>query len=296
MSCGGCPSPASISIADEVARLSAKAEAAAARIYAKLTPWQKTQVARHPDRPLPPISRPDQGFHPARRRPPLATTRRSSAGSAASAAAVMVIGPEKGRDTEGRVKHNFGMARPEGYRKALRLMHMADKFRLPVITLVDTPGAFPGSMPRRAARPRPSRAAIEACLDLRCRSSPTSSARAARAGRSRSAAGQPGDHAGACGLYGDLAGGLRLDPVARRREGAGGGGGVEHHRRMTCAGSSSSTGSCPSPGRRASGPGGDDRGGGRCDRPALAPLTQTPEALKARRRKKFLAMGKMGLS
>ena len=82
---------------------------------------------------------------------------------------VVVIGHEKGTDTDGRVRHNFGMANPEGYRKAVRLMQLAERFGLPVITLVDTPGAYPGSAPRSAARPRRSPARSRRACRSRCR-------------------------------------------------------------------------------------------------------------------------------
>ena len=116
--------------------------------FAKLTPWQKVQLARHPDRPhggeyLDDAHRPSSRRWPATA--PSPRTAPSSAGSAGSAASrVVAIAHEKGGDTEARVRHNFGMARPEGYRKAQRLMQLAERFRLPVLTFVDTAGAYPG--------------------------------------------------------------------------------------------------------------------------------------------------------
>jgi acetyl-CoA carboxylase carboxyl transferase subunit alpha len=138
---------ASASLTDEVAKLQQKAHQALVDTYAKLTPWQKTQVARHPDRPhcLDYVRALIEDFTP------LAGDRYFSEDAAIMGGLgrfrgrpVVVIGNEKGSDTESRIKHNFGMARPEGYRKAVRLMDLADKFALPVITLVDTAGAYPG--------------------------------------------------------------------------------------------------------------------------------------------------------
>ena len=137
----------SVSIDDEVSKLEAKAHAALQEIYTKLTPWQKTQVARHPDRPhcLDYIEALIEDFVP------LAGDRYFAEDNAIIGGvgrfrgrAVVVIGHEKGNDTQSRIKHNFGMARPEGYRKAVRLMRMAEKFSMPVLTFVDTAGAYPG--------------------------------------------------------------------------------------------------------------------------------------------------------
>ncbi len=137
----------SVHIEDELSRLEAKAKEALEETYAELTPWQKTQVARHPERPhfRHYIDGMVDDFTP------LAGDRafgedQAIVGGIGSlrGRAVLVIGHEKGSDTEGRIKHNFGMARPEGYRKAVRLMELADRFGLPVVTLIDTAGAYPG--------------------------------------------------------------------------------------------------------------------------------------------------------
>lgn len=136
-----------VNIADEVTRLQTKVEKLLTSTYGKLSPWQKTQVARHPERPH------AQNYINALMTDfvPLDGDRLFAEDAAILGGigrfrgqSVCVIGTEKGSDTEGRVKHNFGMARPEGYRKAQRLMKLADRFHLPVITLVDTPGAYPG--------------------------------------------------------------------------------------------------------------------------------------------------------
>ncbi|MBN9025657.1 MULTISPECIES: acetyl-CoA carboxylase carboxyltransferase subunit alpha [Kaistia] len=136
-----------VAVGDEISRLEAKAGQALAEIYAKLTPWQKTQVARHPDRPhfVEYAKRLITDFTP------LAGDRKFAEDQAIIAGfgrfrgrPVAVMGQEKGHDTETRLRHNFGMARPEGYRKAVRIMELAERFSLPVIALVDTAGAYPG--------------------------------------------------------------------------------------------------------------------------------------------------------
>ena len=136
-----------LDIAEETQRLEQRIERSLTQIYAKLTPWQRVQVARHPNRPraLDAIGLLIDDFTP------LAGDRLFGEDQAIiggigrfQGRSVVVIGQEKGGDTASRVKRNFGMAHPEGYRKAMRLMDMADKFRLPVISFVDTPGAYPG--------------------------------------------------------------------------------------------------------------------------------------------------------
>ena len=136
-----------VDVAEEVARLEKRSAEALVEIYKKLTPWQKAQVARHPDRPH--CSQyVDALFDEFT---PLAGDRKFAEDAAVIAGfarfdgnPVAVIGQEKGSDTQSRLKHNFGMARPEGYRKAVRIMEMANRFGLPVITLVDTACAYPG--------------------------------------------------------------------------------------------------------------------------------------------------------
>ncbi len=136
-----------VSIDEEVGRLSARADEALVDIYRKLTPWQKTQVARHPQRPH--FS--DYVKDLVTEWTPLAGDRKFGEDSAVQAGfgringqSVAILGQEKGSSTETRLKHNFGMARPEGYRKAVRIMDMADRFGIPVISFVDTAGAYPG--------------------------------------------------------------------------------------------------------------------------------------------------------
>jgi acetyl-CoA carboxylase carboxyl transferase subunit alpha len=136
-----------VAIVDDINRLEAKAAEALKELYSKLTPWQKTLVARHPQRPhfLDYCKGLITDFTP------LAGDRKFSEDEAIVGGfgrfrgqPVCVLGQEKGSNTEARIRHNFGMARPEGYRKAVRLMEMADRFELPVLSFVDTAGAYPG--------------------------------------------------------------------------------------------------------------------------------------------------------
>jgi len=136
-----------VDVADEIARLEKRVSDALRDIYRQLTPWQKAQVARHPDRPhcLDYVATLFSDFTP------LAGDRSYGDDSAIVGGfarfrgePVAIIGQEKGSDTKSRLKHNFGMARPEGYRKAVRIMELAERFQIPMITLVDTAGAYPG--------------------------------------------------------------------------------------------------------------------------------------------------------
>jgi acetyl-CoA carboxylase carboxyl transferase subunit alpha len=158
-----------VSISEEVGRLEAKAAAALSDIYAALTPWQKTQVARHPQRP-----------HFVDYCAGLITEFTPMAGDRAFAEdeaivgglgrfngrPVCVLGQEKGSTTETRLRHNFGMAKPEGYRKAVRLMELADRFGLPVLAFVDTAGAFPGIEAEERGQAEAIARSTEACLAL----------------------------------------------------------------------------------------------------------------------------------
>ncbi|MBN7757965.1 acetyl-CoA carboxylase carboxyltransferase subunit alpha [Nitratireductor aquimarinus] len=136
-----------VDVADEIARLEKRSKDALIEIYRSLTPWQKAQVARHPDRPhcLDYVRGLFTDFTP------LAGDRAYGEDNAVIAGfarfngeSVAVLGQEKGNDTQSRLKHNFGMARPEGYRKAVRVMDLADRFGIPLISIVDTTGAYPG--------------------------------------------------------------------------------------------------------------------------------------------------------
>jgi acetyl-CoA carboxylase carboxyl transferase subunit alpha len=160
--------PEGINIADEVARLTVVADRQLRSTYARLTPWQKTQVARHPDRP----KAKDYIDTLITEFTPLAGDRAFADDAAVlggmgrfNGRPVMVLGTEKGTDTDSRVKHNFGMARPEGYRKARRLVELAGRFGLPVLSFVDTSGAFPGIDAEARGQAEAIARSIEACLE-----------------------------------------------------------------------------------------------------------------------------------
>ena len=136
-----------VDISEEIARLQKKSQALTKEIYAKLTPWQVAQVARHPQRPytLDYVNRLFTGFEELHGDRLFADDQSIVGGLARfNGESCMVIGHQKGRDTKEKIARNFGMPKPEGYRKALRLMKLAEKFNLPVFTFVDTPGAYPG--------------------------------------------------------------------------------------------------------------------------------------------------------
>lgn len=160
---------ASMTISDEVARLESKADSLLRQNYTRLTPWQKTQVARHPNRPhcLDYISQLITDFTPFAGDRGFAEDKAIIGGlGRLNDRPIMLIGQEKGADTEGRVRHNFGMARPEGYRKAVRLMDLAEKFKLPVVTLIDTPGAYPGVGAEERGQAEAIARSTDRCLSL----------------------------------------------------------------------------------------------------------------------------------
>ena len=161
---GGSPA-----LADEIGRIETRAKSALKELYASLTPWQKAMVARHPLRPhfKDYITGLVEDFSP------LAGDRAFGEDEAIVAGigrfrgiSVAVIGQEKGSDTESRIRHNFGMAMPEGYRKAVRVMEMADRFNMPVISFVDTAGAYPGIGAEERGQAEAIARSTEACLGL----------------------------------------------------------------------------------------------------------------------------------
>ena len=159
--------PEGMNIAEEVGRLTEKADKQLRATYAKLTAWQKTQVARHPDRPkaLDYIAQLITDFTPLAGDRAFANDEAIVGGLGRfEGRAVMVLGTEKGTETESRVKHNFGSAKPEGYRKARRLIELAGRFRLPLLTFVDTSGAFPGIDAEARGQAEAIARSIEACL------------------------------------------------------------------------------------------------------------------------------------
>src|SRR6187455_3313151 len=158
-----------VSVADEIARLEAKAAQTLAELYDNLTPWQKTQVARWPTRPhcLDYVAQLMTEFTP------FAGDRKFVDDDAIvggfgrfQGESICVVGQEKGSTTESRLKHNFGMAKPEGYRKAVRLMNMADHFGIPVLSLVDTAGAYPGIGAEERGQAEAIARSTQACLSL----------------------------------------------------------------------------------------------------------------------------------
>ena len=158
-----------VDIGNELARLEAKSADLLASTYAALTPWQKTQVARHPARPhfRDYVENIFTDFTPLGGDRLYGDDEAIQGGFARLGdRRVMVIGHEKGNDTESRLKHNFGMGKPEGYRKAIRLMELAGRFGLPVVTLVDTSGAFPGVEAEERGQAEAIARATEACLAL----------------------------------------------------------------------------------------------------------------------------------
>ena len=156
-------------ISGEIARIEAKANKLLTDTYARLTPWQKTQVARHPDRPhfgdL--VAAIVTDFLPLAGDRAFADDQAILGGfGRIDGRRVVVIGHEKGNDTASRLRHNFGMGKPEGYRKAIRLMDLADRFGLPVVTLVDTSGAFPGVQAEERGQAEAIARSTERCLSL----------------------------------------------------------------------------------------------------------------------------------
>ena len=163
------PNSGDVDIAEEVMRLQDKVQKLLRATYAKLTPWQRVLVARHAERP-----------HAQRYIDRLVTDYTALSGDRAfgedaavvgglgrlGGRSIVVLGQEKGEDTESRLKHNFGMARPEGYRKAQRLMQLADRFKLPVLTLVDTPGAYPGMDAEARGQAEAIARSIDTCLEI----------------------------------------------------------------------------------------------------------------------------------
>ncbi len=153
----------------EIDKLETKARDTLSDLYSKLTPWHKTQVARHPDRP----HFKDYVSAFITEYTPLAGDRYFGEDHAVLAGfgrfdgqAIAVIGHEKGSDTQSRLKHNFGMARPEGYRKAVRIMELADRFDIPVLTLVDTAGAYPGVGAEERGQAEAIARSTEVCLKI----------------------------------------------------------------------------------------------------------------------------------
>ena len=203
---------------EEVAKLEAKSAKTLADLYAALTPWQKIQVARVQNRPhfydyvkgliadFTPLSGDRKFGEDAAIVDGLGRFRGDP---------ICIIGHEKGEDTTSRLKHNFGMPRPEGYRKAVRLMELADKFGLPVIALVDTAGAWPGIDAEERGQAEAIARATDASLMLGVPNVAVDRRRGRLGRRARHCGLQQGADARALDLYRRLAGSRRLDPLAR---------------------------------------------------------------------------------
>ncbi len=158
-----------VDLSSDIDRLESKAARLLRETYAKLTPWQKAQVARHPERPhfKDYVEGITEDFVPLAGDRAFAEDAAIIGGLARiDGRRVMLIGHEKGADTASRLKHNFGMAKPEGYRKAIRMMQLANRFGLPVVSLVDTPGAFPGVQAEERGQAEAIARATEQCLEL----------------------------------------------------------------------------------------------------------------------------------
>lgn len=158
-----------LDIATDVAKIQAKSDKMLRETYARLTPWQKAQVARHPERPhfLHYVDGLIDDFMVLGGDRAFADDQAILGGLGNfRGRTVMVIGHEKGDDTASRLRHNFGMGKPEGYRKAIRLVQLADRFQIPVVTLVDTSGAFPGVQAEERGQAEAIARSTEACLNL----------------------------------------------------------------------------------------------------------------------------------
>ena len=158
-----------LNIEAEIGRLEEKTDRLLRETYSRLTPWQKTQVARHPERPhfKDYVAALVEDFVPLGGDRNFGDDQAIIGGlGRMNGRKVVLIGHEKGDDTASRLKHNFGMARPEGYRNAIRLMELADRFGLPVVTLVDTPGAFPGVQAEERGQAEAIARSTEQCLKL----------------------------------------------------------------------------------------------------------------------------------
>ena len=214
-------SDASVNITEEIKRLQSKSRALTSSIFANLSPWQITQLARHPQRPytLDYVSMIFTDWHELHGDRMYSDDLAIVGGLARlEGMPVMLIGHQKGRDTKERVRRNYGMPKPEGYRKALRLMKMAERFRIPVITLIDTPGAYPGI----GSEERGQSEAIARNLFEMSQSGGAGLERGDRRGRlgrrARHRRLRPAGHAAVQRLLGHFPGSLRLDPVEEHRQ------------------------------------------------------------------------------
>ena len=284
-------------LAEELAKLEARSAKTLADLYAALTPWQKTQVARVQGRPhfADYVKGLIEDFTP------LAGDRKFGEDAAIVGGLgrfrgepICLIGHEKGEDTTSRLKHNFGMARPEGYRKAARLMELADRFDLPVISLVDTAGAWPGIDAEERGQAEAIARATDASLSLGSPNVAVIVGEGGSGGRAGDRGLQQGPDARTRDLHGRLARSGRLDPLARflARAGRGdehedhraGPDQIRHHRRRSCP--SRSAAPIATPRRRSR------RRAGRSARRSNSLGNMSREELREARAAKFLAIGR----
>ena len=249
------PSGTAVNIQEEISRLQAKSEQLTQSIFANLTPWQITQLARHPQRPytLDYAGLIFKDFHELHGDRMYGDDLAIVGGPARlDDRPVMLIGHQKGRDTKERVRRNYGMPKPEGYRKALRLMRLAERFRLPLITFIDTPGAYPGVGSEERNQ---SEAIARNLFEMSVHGHSHHQLRDRR-GRLRRRAGhrrlRPAADAAVLHLLGDLARGLRVHPVEERGQEGSRGGRDEPHRRPAVQAQAGRRSAARARGRRAS--------------------------------------------
>ena len=213
-------------IKKEANQLDSKAKSLLADLYKNLSPWRKCQVARHPDRP----HCTDYIEALFTEYTPLAGDRNFADDQAVIGGLarlndrpVMVIGHEKGKNTQARIERNFGMARPEGYRKAVRLMDLADRFNVPVVTLIDTPGAYPGKGAEERGQSEAIARATEKCLKIGVPLVSMVIGEGGSGGGRGNCVRESRRDAGALGLFSDFSGGLRVNSLEGCRKDAGSG-------------------------------------------------------------------------
>ena len=222
-----------LDISEEITRLQKKSNTLTKEIYAKLSPWQISQVARHPQRPytldyIHNLFADFQELHGDRN---FADDASIVGGLARfSNQTVMLIGHQKGRDTKEKLLRNFGMPRPEGYRKALRLMRLAEKFGMPVLTFIDTPGAYPGVGAEERGQSEAIGRNLYVMAELRVPIVVTVIGEGGSGRRAGDRGRRHGADAAILDLFGDFPRGMRLHFVEERGEGAGGGRDARHYR------------------------------------------------------------------
>ena len=272
---GHVTSDGEVNIQDEMARLRAKSRQLTTSIFSQLTPWQITQLARHPQRPytLDYIARLCTDFEELHGDRMYGDDAAIVGGIARlDGRPIMVIGQQKGRDTKERVRRNYGMPKPEGYRKALRLMRTAERFGLPIVTFIDTPGAYPGVSSEERGQ---SEAIARNLFEMATLRVPIVSIVIGEGGSGGALAIGvcPAGHAAVLGLLGHLTRGLRFHCVEERRQERSRSRRHGHYRRATAKASAGRRSSQRAAGWRASRPGSGLRAGqGLFDPPSRCPV------------------------